>query len=74
MGERLVPHGDLMIRKVKESDLFLLEDSKSLRILITNLIMLLKVLEKLVVESLSKTVASSKFRLRMALLINQKLS
>jgi hypothetical protein len=27
-----------MIRKVKESDLFLLEDSKSLRILITDIV------------------------------------
>jgi hypothetical protein len=36
-GERIsTAYGDLMIRKVKESDLFVLEDSKSLRILITN--------------------------------------
>jgi hypothetical protein len=55
MENGLVPLGDLMIRKVKESDLFLLEDSKSLRILITNFNVVEGFREKLVVESLSKT-------------------
>jgi hypothetical protein len=55
-GERIsTAYGDLMIRKVKESDLFLLEDSKSLRILITNFNVVEGFREKLVVESLSKT-------------------
>jgi hypothetical protein len=57
-GERIsTAYGDLMIRKVKESDLFVLEDSKSLRILITNFDNVVEGFrEKLVVESLSKRV------------------